>query len=89
MAIKGAITKKGKSAGFSAQIHQLEAYLTQGYAKLEKIYPKVLADIDKAISRASQEWKKSKEKSKSVKRAKTSTKVKPVNLARWKSNWKF
>ncbi len=84
MATKRAITSKAKATGFSAQIRQLETCWTQDQAKLEKIYPKVLADIDKAIKNAVQELKKTQGKSKTTKATKStarSAKIKPADLA--------
>ncbi len=84
MVIKRATTSKAKVTGFSAQIQQLETCWTQDQSKLEKIYPKVQADIDKAIKNAVHELKKSKGKSKATKATKStahSTKVKPADLA--------
>jgi hypothetical protein len=84
MAIKRAITTNSKSAGFSKQILILQNCQAQDRVQLEKIYPKVLADIDKAISRVTQEQKKSKAKTKPAKGTKGAArlaKAKPANLA--------
>ena len=84
MAIKRATMTKSKSAGFSKQIHILQNCLAQDLVQLEKIYPKVLADIDKAISGVKQEQKKSKAKAKPTKATKGAirqAKAKPTNLA--------
>ncbi len=84
MATKRATTSKAKATGISTQIRQLETCQIQDQAKLEKIYPKVLADLDKAIKNAAQELKKTQGKSKTTKATKStarSTKIKPADLA--------
>ncbi|HVV69633.1 MAG TPA: hypothetical protein VG895_00530 [Patescibacteria group bacterium] len=82
MVIKRRTTAKSKSADFSKQVRQLETCLKQDQLRLEKIYPKVLTDIDKSIKQTTMQLKKLKAKSKPAKTAKksiSSTKVKPVN----------
>ncbi len=81
MATKRATTSKAKASGFSAQIRQLETCRTQDQAKLEKIYPKVLADIDKAIKNAVQELKKTQGKSKTTKATKSTARATKIKLA--------
>src|ERR1700738_2688600 len=81
MATKRATTSKAKATGFSAQIRQLETCWTQDQAKLEKIYPKILADIDKAIKNADQELIKTKGKSKTAKVTKSNARSTKINQA--------
>ncbi|HVV69741.1 MAG TPA: hypothetical protein VHE99_12055 [Gammaproteobacteria bacterium] len=57
-------TPKAKTSGFSVQVRALESCLAADHAKLKKIYPKALSDVEKAIVRKVQELKKAKSKAK-------------------------
>ena len=73
-------TPKAKTSGFSVQVRALESCLAADHAKLQKIYPKVLSDVDKAIARKTQELKKAKSKAKPSKGGKT-----PANVLKAKT----
>jgi hypothetical protein len=69
--VKRTATPKAKTSGFSVQVRALESCLAADHAKLQKVYPKVLSDVEKAISHKAQELKKAKLKVKPAKGSKT------------------
>lgn len=47
-----------KPLSFSAKIKQIESSIQENYATLEKVYPKILASVEKEFNRASKALKK-------------------------------
>ncbi len=78
---KKTILSKKKPAGFTAPIQQIESCIDQDFAQLSKTYPKVLAGIEKELSRVSKELKKSKAAAKPAKRGKGAGRGKVVKAS--------